>query len=151
GHHLAQPRERQADARLDGAERLLEPLRDLGLREAGIIRELDDFALRLRELREGAGDELSILRTHHGVAAGRRGRAGRGRHERLATPPHRAHASLLPAAMALMGSPPGVGMPAPHYQRRSGLTRHAPPPDAGLVLYERGALGGPRGDAILRP
>src|SRR3989454_4548683 len=59
---LAQPLEREPDARLHRPERLLEPLGNLRLREPRVVRELDHLPLGRWQLRQRVLDRPAVLR-----------------------------------------------------------------------------------------
>src|SRR5207248_4435753 len=59
--HLAKPLESEPDPRLDRSERLLEPLRDLRLRESSVVRQREHLALVLGQLTERTENEIPVL------------------------------------------------------------------------------------------
>src|SRR6476619_6225109 len=82
---LAQPFQTREHSALDRPEREAEPLRELGLREAAVVGELDRLALVGRELAQRLLDDLA-LRAEPGLFVGRLARGLLGVVERVGSP-----------------------------------------------------------------
>ena len=73
---LAQAREPGEHPTLDRTERLPEPLGELGLREAAVVRELERLALRVGELPQRVLDALALQRSQASSSAASATRLG---------------------------------------------------------------------------